>query len=370
MRVFAGFFVSLWITFNAHAQEELLVNGKPVGEASGQEIYRATCAGCHGVDGTGNPRETVGFDVPLPDFTDCSFSTPETEADWMAVVYDGGPVRAFDRKMPAFGDLLTVEQIRKVVDYVRDLCEDDDWPRGELNLPRPLVTEKAFPENEAVVTTTVGRDPGSVVNRFLYERRIGSRSQYEVIVPFSLLRRDSQIGWNRGLGDIELGFKHVLFHSNRRGLIFSAGSEVELPTGKETEDLGGGKTMIAPFVSFGQILPRDGFLQLQGKIERPITHDPANIEAIWRGAVGKTFTQGRGRTWSPMLEILGARVLESGARSEWDVVPQMQVSISKRQHILVNAGFRIPVTQRQGRQTTFMIYFLWDWFDGGLFSGW
>jgi hypothetical protein len=38
---------------------------------------------------------------------------------------------------------------------VRTFCASDAWPRGELNLPRALVTEKAFPEDEAVLTTSV-----------------------------------------------------------------------------------------------------------------------------------------------------------------------------------------------------------------------
>ena len=35
--------------------------------------------------------------------------------------------------------------------YIRSLCTDDNWPRGELNLPRALLTEKAYPEDEWVV---------------------------------------------------------------------------------------------------------------------------------------------------------------------------------------------------------------------------
>ncbi len=53
----------------------------------------------------------VGFDTPLPDFTDCSFNSREPAADWMAVSHDGGPVRAFDARMPAFGEALTAAQI-------------------------------------------------------------------------------------------------------------------------------------------------------------------------------------------------------------------------------------------------------------------
>ena len=46
-------------------------------DASGQEIYRAACITCHGAEGTGSPRELVGFSQELPDFTDCSFACTE-----------------------------------------------------------------------------------------------------------------------------------------------------------------------------------------------------------------------------------------------------------------------------------------------------
>ena len=35
--------------------------------------------------------------------------------------------------------------------------------------------------------------------------------------------------------------------------------------------------------------------------------------------------------------------------SEWDVVPQLQVTLSKLQHVMVAAGVRIPLTQREER---------------------
>ena len=52
--------------------------------------------------------------------------------------------------MPSFKDLLTPDQIGKVIEHLRSLCTEEAWPRGNLNLPRPLITEKAFPENETV----------------------------------------------------------------------------------------------------------------------------------------------------------------------------------------------------------------------------
>jgi mono/diheme cytochrome c family protein len=121
----------------------------PSRERTGAELYQAACAACHGRDGRGAPQSLVGLDIPLPDFTDCAFGTPEPDSDWMAVSHDGGPARAFDRRMPAFGGALSVEELQRAIDHVRTFCTSKAWPRGELNLPRALVTEKAFPENDS-----------------------------------------------------------------------------------------------------------------------------------------------------------------------------------------------------------------------------
>ena len=341
-------------------------------DRSGEEIFRWACAACHGVDGKGAPLSQVGFDDPLPDFTDCGFNTPEAAADWFAVAHEGGPVRAFSRRMPAFGDALTEAEIERAVTYARGLCDDPHWPRGELNFPRSLVTEKAFPENEALLTTSIQKGAGrEFTNEIVYEKRIGARSQFEVAVPLAMQGGGEGNQWFRGLGDVAVAVKRVLFHSLDSGSILSVGGEVVLPTGKESEGLGSGVMKFEPFVSVGQMLGSNSFVQAQAGAEIPRLRDRAETEAFWRGVVGTTFTQGEfGRTWTPMLEFAAVRELERGKRVEWDVLPQMQVSLSKRQHILAAAGIRIPVTERDGRHMQVLTYLLWDWFDGGLRDGW
>src|SRR3954466_14272434 len=48
----------------------------------GHAIFLANCATRHGVEGRGaRPPAEVGFDLPLPNFTDCSFATREADAD-------------------------------------------------------------------------------------------------------------------------------------------------------------------------------------------------------------------------------------------------------------------------------------------------
>lgn len=339
-------------------------------DATGEEIYRAACVSCHGVDGAGASRELVGFAKELPDFTECSFATPEPSADWVAVVHEGGPIRGLDRHMPAFGEALTLDEIQRVVGYVSSFCTDGDWPRGDLNLPRPFFTEKAYPENEAVVTTAVGTSRDRhVSNVFLYERRIGKRNQVEVIVPIDA-RPTGTSQWTAGIGDIAVGFKRALYASVDTGRILSAGGEIALPSGSSSSGLGSGTTVFEPFVLFGQAVGATGFVQAHAALEWPADRTQAVREAVVRAAVGTSFLQDRGfgRAWTPMAEILWAR--PEGGPSEWDVVPQMQVTLSKLQHVAIAAGARIPVNGRNERHPQLVMYFLWDWFDGSLFDFW
>jgi hypothetical protein len=328
---------------------------------SGQQLYQSACAACHGSDGKGQTRAIRGFDLDPPDFTDCRLTTPEADLDWASVITKGGPVRGFDRMMPAFGDELSLEEIEKVIGYLRGFCTERHWPHGDLNMPRAFVTEKAYPENEAVLTVTGG--DGGVMNEFLYERRVGSRGQYEVFVPVS----------NHGVGDIGAAYKHVLFDRSQSGSIVSAGGEIKLPTGSKSRGSGSGVTMLEAFGTISQTLPAltDGFLHGHAGIEAPADSSRAPKEAFWRLAVGRSYMKGTwGRAWSPMVELLGARELVDGATNEWDVLPQMQVSLSTRQHVLVSAGVRLPLNDRRSRPKSVLVYLLWDWFDGSVFSGW
>jgi len=340
---------------------------------TGAELYAGACANCHGPDGTGAPAANALLPTPVPDFTDCNFASREPDADWGAIIHAGGPVRAFDRMMPAFGDALTAAEIQAILGHVRTLCGDDTWPRGELNLPRALVTEKAYPEDEAVWTSAVTvRGAGAVVNEIVYEKRFGPRNQIELKVPFAANEQEPG-DWRFGAGDLAIGFKRAIAHSLRRGTILSAAAELIIPTGDESAGAGDGVLRVEPFVSFGQMLPANSFVQAQAGVEWSADSARAEREAFWRVAAGTTWMQGPlgfGRAWTPMIELLAGRALEDGARTEWDVVPQVQVTLNTRQHVMLNVGVRLPVSERAGRPTRVMVYLLWDWFDGGFADGW
>src|SRR5436190_17748649 len=223
---------------------------------TGEEIYKAACIGCHGPNGKGQPETTLGFEKPpqFPDFSDCNGTTREKVFDWKATIHEGGPGRGFSEIMPSFAEALTKQQIDMVVGYLRSLCDDPSWPLGELNLPRAIATEKAFPEDEWVLTSSVNtKGPGAVESELIYEKRFGVKNQLEFAAPFSFLQRENG-GWVGGIGDLVLGYKRVMFASHKS--ILSLQGEVAAPTGNRTKDLGSGGTRFETFAGFGQRLWR------------------------------------------------------------------------------------------------------------------
>jgi mono/diheme cytochrome c family protein len=78
----------------------------------GADTYKARCAMCHGDDGTANTPAGKMFKA-------ASFSDPAivkiADADRLAIVKKGKD------KMPAFGDKLTDDQIKAVLEYIRTL---------------------------------------------------------------------------------------------------------------------------------------------------------------------------------------------------------------------------------------------------------
>lgn len=359
----------------AHAQQAVAADEAPL--PSGEALYLASCASCHGVDGRGAPRSEVGFDLPLPDFTDCNFAVREPRVDWLSVAHRGGPARGFDETMPSFDAARSAAELERIVAHLKTFCSERRWPRGELNLPRAQVTSKAYVEDEVVVAVSSALEgPTQVAGKFIYGKRFGARYQFEASLPFGFREVASDepaaLGaWAAGAGDIGLGVKRVLFHQGRSGTILTFATEAFLPTGDETEGYGRGTVMVEPFLSFGQIVGHAGFFQFQGGFELPVDQAMAEREALFRFTLGRTYrARPWGRTWSPMVEVTGARALEAGAKTHWDYIPQLQVSLSARQHVMASAGVRLPMTDLDERPAELMFYVLWDWFDGSLFAGW
>jgi hypothetical protein len=279
--------------------------------------------------------------------------------------------------MPSFKDALTAQEINEVIGFVRSFCRSTRWPRGELNLPLALNTEKAYPEDEVVITSSVNATgQGSETTHVIYEQRFGVKNQLEVDVPLAFAQQNRN--WYGGFGDTSIGVKRVMFsrlttgEGMGAGTIFSLQGNISVPTGASSKGLGIGTTAFETFAEAGQLFRSKTFVQFQAGAILPADTKKAPQSTFWYTAVGQMIGQnhGLGRYWSPMVEILGNRDLVDRSKTFWDVVPQMQVTINKRQHIRGSAGVRVPVNDTAGRPIQVQFYLLWDWQEGGALQGW
>ena len=91
----------------------------PVGTAASgiQEIYARKCVLCHAEDGTGNTKK--GKQLRVPDFTSAKWQNHTRDDEIIEIIEKGNQ----KRKMPAFQDKLTPEQIQALVPYLRGFAK-------------------------------------------------------------------------------------------------------------------------------------------------------------------------------------------------------------------------------------------------------
>ena len=358
-----------------HAQTLHYAN--PPDVKNGEKVYKGGCIACHGSEGKGAPIASTVFRRldTFPDFTDCAGTTPEPNGNsGRAVIVHGGPSRGLSQIMPAFGDLLTDQEINDVIAYMRGFCKNVHHdPLGELNLPRAFVTEKAFPENEVVISTAASASGAPAWTTDIIDERtiIDARTQLETDVPVNYA--DQAHNWTAGLGDITLALKREMFSSLRTGSILSLQGGILLPTGdSKSEGSARGRRSSSPLQRSISCSRRIRFCKPSWGPDLPVNTSVAPRSMFWRVAVGQAMAPDHmlGRLFSPMVEFLALRDFSPGAATNWDVVPEMQITISRRQHVRLAFGVREPVTNTKDRTPQVIFYLLWDRADGKLWNGW
>ncbi len=312
-------------------------------DSTGATLYRAWCAQCHGRDGRGDAARQTHLSVRPANLAECGSSTAETDEAWTGIVRDGGSAYGLSLDMPAFGGAATPEQLGAVVRYIRSLCGERGWPPGELNFPRPVLAEKAYPENEAVLTLH-GRE-----QEYIYERRFGRRAQLEAS------GRTVIDSLSRPFDGVTAAIKYNLWYSGEGRALASVGVEATPPLGRQ--DL----WEVEPFVAFGtNPLPA---LFLQGEVA-------GGWEAT-EGVTGFSYSLGVGRAvgrFVPMVEVGGT--LPRVGESTVSLVPQLRVQLSRLGHVAGSLGVELPAVGPEPRHPRLTAFLLWDYGDAGLFRGW
>ena len=338
----------------------------------GQALFAQNCAACHGDNAAGDRKPSdIGFAFPMPNFTDCSFATREADQDWLASIHRGGRARGFPRAMPAFDTALSDDEMKAIAKFLRSKCAGSPWVRGEFNLPLAMFTEKAFPEDEVLnLTSFATNGPEAITSTTIFEKRIGPTGQLEVNLPFSSI--DSGQGVKTGIGDLAVAYKQNVLADVDSGNILSVLGEVVAPTGNYAQGLGQGTFSFETHALFAHLFDNNYFLQ--GDVYGAyFAGKQLPDELHGNFGLGRIFYEddGWGRSWTPQVELLTTQPFASGAKLDWDVVPQLQVSLSRRQHVLFSIGERIPLNDRgTQREPMLVAYLIWDWYDGGLFEGW
>ena len=176
---------------------------------------------------------------------------------------------------------------------------------------------------------------------------------WEIVFPFGWLETldviddDGSTRWTSSVGDIAVALKRAVYHSGEKGTIVSVAGELIAPTGDEELGFGNGTWVFEPMVLWGQILPADFFFQSQAGFELTADKEKAENAAFLRLALGWSTTTGQfGRAWSPMVELTAGREFATDATIRYSVVPQIQITLNKRQHIMFNIGLRAPLNER------------------------
>lgn len=83
-------------------------------KASGEKVYKAKCASCHGPDGKGETaagKVTKARDI-------CSAEVKkEADAAWTDIIVKG------KNKMPSYDKKITDAEVKDVIAYMRSLCK-------------------------------------------------------------------------------------------------------------------------------------------------------------------------------------------------------------------------------------------------------
>ncbi len=345
----------------------LLLASALTAQSTTPQMWSEWCARCHAEDGSGKVSEPTISVVPM-DFTDCAVASGEPDADWARAVAKGGAGVGLSPEMPAFEDSVRPGQIAALVSHMRGFCKERGWPSGNTNFPRPILTAKAFPENELVILPAVSHwneSPAPSLTAAsliaVYERRVGRRSMVEIAVP--LVSTNVLTTWTSGIGDVALALTHAIFERAAAPRIVSVGVEASLPSGDRFKAHGSGTVVFEPFVAAGA-MARGWYVQSQLKVELPVNSARADRTFAYNAYVGRDSGMAP-NAWTIGLEVNGATAFPRlGVVNHLvALTPQVRKGLTGTGALAASAGVMLPVNKRDAQGVRWVGYLLWEYLE-------
>ena len=308
----------------------------------GREIFQNNCIMCHGEDAKGTGQLAAALPVKPANLTDCQLTAEDPVEVVQGIIRHGGPYAGRSSVMPAFGNSLTDAEIADVARYVKSLCADPDWVPGELNFPRPLLTDKAFPEQEMIVGGRFGRN-GKNVDEYWgrLEYRVNGLTNIE-ITSRALSINPNNGPTESGLGDTSLSVKRVVAFSPRNRALASVGLQLTLPTGNDQRGLGDGSVVFEPNLRAG-IDWKQIVMQVAGALAFPDRSADINSLAALDVAIGRYYFPDPRLQITPMIEFNTITRISGPSTGETKstILPQVRV---KWLVWALGVGVQMPIT--------------------------
>lgn len=326
----------------------------------GAALFASHCQQCHGVGGKLDPESPVVKALPATpkDFSDPLFNSREPRADWAIVIRHGGPALGFSSAMPAFGSILSDEDIEDLLAYLKSIPKPHRYPDGDLNFFVGTRTKKAFPEDEWVIKHRRTRRAGIVRDETVleFERRFGERSQFYAEGLWAEGAR------GRRAETLELGVKHVFAQNLEAEFLAAAGIGLRAPlvSSRQFE--------LRPFLAVGKALPSASW---QGSLRLIVPESGLDRGGIELGSVFHWLWSDWPRQPIPALELFAEKKPLSGGRWRYSAIPQLRFGLNRRGHVMATVGYEYPLNARALRDERRWHFMLaWDFADGGLLEGW
>jgi hypothetical protein len=290
------------------------------------------------------------------DFSDPLFNSREPMGDWEMVVEHGGYAMGLAEQMPAQGEALDKQQIKKVTAYVKSLVDTSAYPPGEMNLFLAIRTKKAFPEDEVVYVGRFTDQAGSDAYKHVLEieKRFGKAGQGILELIYESEGDVSE------LAEAEVGYKQALSFSKSH--ILSAAAVWAIPVEAE------GDGELQTYLAYGKVLSDAWILQSSLRFKFPFA-GASDGEAELAGIVHYVHSPWPRRVF-PAFEVTATNPFRSrNGDLEWTAMPQVRIGLTRGGHVALNLGAELPLSD-QAWDTRYYATLLWDFADGGFFKGW
>ena len=273
--------------------------------------------------------------------------------DWFAVIHEGGPVRGLDRHMPAFGDALSARRHRGGHSASLDVLRQPGVAARRSEPAAVVLHREGVSGKRGDLSRPPSPRPERRRSAARSSTKSGSASATSSSWPFQLMCcRTRDAGWSRGLGDVAIAFKRALLrerrqrtHPQRRRRSSScrpARKAQASATGSPSSSRRRSSARSCRGACSCRRRPASKCRRITAAATTRHSGAPPSA-ARWRRTAASA-APGR-RCWK-----CWARAKPTD-EAEWDVVPQLQVTLSKLQHVMV-AGGRAHPGQRTGRTSS------------------